>query len=83
MSTNLNHMWNGLEQLHQFGKAIVGHTALPAKVVMVGWYVLAKGYTGLRAVSQQVNDLTTKLGQLLVHQWAGTEMTKLCNAKCQ
>ena len=54
-------MRDGLKQFHQLCKAIVGHTALFAKVMVIGRDELVEWHTTLLAVTQQVNDLQRKL----------------------
>ena len=40
----LQDVWHGLQELQQFGVAVVGDTALLGKVMVVGGYELAHGH---------------------------------------
>jgi len=52
-------MWNGFKQLDQFSEAVRCHTTLPAKVPMKGRDEFAEWHSVMRAVSQQIDNITS------------------------
>ena len=81
--TDLYNMRQGVKELHKPGLAIVGHTALLAKVMVVGWDELWEGHAALGRVLEQVHQLPTELGQLLVQHGTAAQPTKLCYTQLQ
>lgn len=65
-SQYLKDMWHGLQQLEQFGVAIVRDTTLLCKVMVVRRYELAHGHDARWLTPQQVNDLSAELNELWV-----------------
>ena len=61
LSNYLEHIWNGLKQLHKLGEAVICELALAAKVMVVGWDKLAEGHTEVGLVPQQIHNLLSKL----------------------
>ena len=57
----LNDVRYRLEELHQFGEAVVRDAALLAEVVVVGRDELVEGHLALRTVLQQVDHLQRQL----------------------
>lgn len=59
-------MWHCLQQLQQFGVAVVGDTALLGKVMVVRGDELADGHDAGRLTLQQVDYLPAELNELRV-----------------
>ena len=51
LSTHLQYVRDGLKQLNEFSKPIVGNTALFTKVVVVSWDEFIEGHATLWGVS--------------------------------
>ena len=54
-------MGNGLEQLDEFGEAVVGDAALLTEVMVVGGDELVEGHAALRTVLHEVDHLQREL----------------------
>lgn len=54
-------IWDGFEELHQLGEAVVAELALTAKMMMVGGDELIKGHSAVRLVAEKIHHLLSKL----------------------
>lgn len=64
--SNLQYMRYSLQQLQQFGVAIIWDSALLSKVMVVRRDEFSDGHQAAGLVFHQVNDISTKLDQLWI-----------------
>jgi len=63
-------VWDSLKQLEKFTVSVIGYSALPAEVMMIGWNKLGERHLASRHSLQKIHYLSAELRELLVHSLA-------------